>query len=138
MTPGSLPLEAQGKFTPPGRTSRCELWVGMWVGQERGDKKAGYTQNGDLGGLFLSAKLQTALAQPAPSVPRVCNDVWETSNPNQSIFPCNSEGSSGYSSSRMRKGREEGIEGTLFKHLEGRLRSLFSGRMRNSSKFAKL
>ena len=34
MTPGSLPLEAQGKFTPPGRTSRCELWVGMWVGQE--------------------------------------------------------------------------------------------------------
>lgn len=63
------------------------------------------------GGLFLRAKLQTALVQPTPSVPRVCNEVWETSDPNQSIFPCNPEGSSGYSSSRMRKGREEGIEG---------------------------
>ena len=90
------------------------------------------------GGLFLRAKLQTALVQPTPSVPRVCNEVWETSDPNQSIFPCNPEGGSGYSSSTMRKGREEGIEGTLFKHLEGRPRSLFSGRMRNSSKFANL
>ena len=46
MTPGYLPLEAQGKLTPLGRTSRCELWVGLWGGREWGHKEAGYAQNG--------------------------------------------------------------------------------------------